>query len=53
MTAIQSLNTSQVILDEDKMEKMVELYGYSFNYVKEQLEGDELNHATTTYFLVD
>jgi len=29
------------------------MYGYEFDYVKDQLESDELNHATTCYFLID
>jgi hypothetical protein len=53
LTAQQSLNTSQVILDEDKIDKICDLYVYQFDYVKEQLENDELNHSTTCYFLID
>ena len=50
---MQSLNTSQVILDEDKIDDIEEKYGYPFDYVKEELLGDQLNHATTTYHLFD
>lgn len=35
MTANASLNTSQVILDEDKIEKVCDMFGYQFEYIKE------------------
>jgi len=42
-----------VILDEEKIEKICEKFSYTYEYVREQLEMDELNHATTCYFLID
>ena len=50
---LQSLNTSQQMVDADRVERMEEQFGYDYNYVIDQLESDTLNHATTTYFLMD
>ena len=50
---LQSLNTSQIMIDEEKIHKMKDLYGYEPEYVYDQLENDELNHATSTYFLMN
>ena len=32
---------------------MQELFGFPIDYVIESLENDELNHASSTYFLLD
>lgn len=50
---IGSLNTSQILIDEENVEKMQHRFGYDPNYVITELNNDELNHATTTYFLID
>lgn len=41
------------MIDEEKIHKMKDLYGYEPEYVYDQLENDELNHATSTYFLMN
>ena len=53
VSAVQSLNNSAVMVDEEKIEKMSEMYGYQYDFVLNHLDNDELNHATTTYFLLD
>ena len=50
---LQSLNTSQEILDDDKIEKLERDFGYPPAYTRQQLMDDKLDHCTTTYFLVD
>ena len=50
---IGSLNTSQIMVNEDNVDKMEKRFGYDPNYVISELNNDELNHATTTYFLID
>ena len=40
LTAMNSLNTSQIILDDDRVDKLVAKYGYTAEYVREQLEND-------------
>ena len=50
---IGSLNTSQIMVDEDNVDKMQQRFGYDPNYIISELNNDELNHATTTYFLID
>ena len=50
---IQSLNNSFREIDDEKIEKMHEEFGYEVEYVTEQLLDDQLNHATTTYHLLD
>ena len=47
------MNTSMHILDEERIEKIESLYGYPQEFMRSQLENDELNHATATYFLID
>ena len=41
------------MVNEDNVEKMENRFGYDPNYVIGELNNDELNHATTTYFLID
>ena len=41
------------MVEPERVEYMEEMFGYRYNYVIEQLENDELNHATTTYFLLE
>lgn len=41
------------MVDADRVERMEEEFGFEYNYVIDQLENDQLNHATTTYFLMD
>jgi len=50
---IGSLNTSQIMVNEDNVEKMEKRFGFDPNYVISELNNDELNHTTTTYFLID
>jgi|TARA_B110000285_G_C15060744_1_gene582234 hypothetical protein len=50
---LQSLNTSQEILDDDKIEQMLHSFRYPPDYTRQQLLDDKLNHCTTTYFLID
>lgn len=50
---LQSLNTSQVMVDHERVDKMQELYGFPPEYVIDKLENDELNHASSCYFLLD
>lgn len=50
---LQSLNTSQVMVDEERVDKMMDRFGYSSEYIIETLENDELNHASATYFLIE
>jgi uncharacterized protein YlxW (UPF0749 family) len=52
-SVLNSLNTSQVAVDEDRIEKMEQHFGYGFDYVVDQIENDQLNHASTCYFLLD
>lgn len=48
----ESLNTSQVIIDEDKVYKMEKEFAYPRDYVIKQIESDALNHCTSTYYLL-
>lgn len=32
---------------------MEDLYGYDYDYIIESVENEELNHATTVYYLID
>lgn len=41
------------MIDEENVDKMQARFGYDPNYVISELNNDELNHATTTYFLID
>ena len=50
---LQSLNTSQEILDDDKIEQMHQSFRYPPEHTRQQLLDDKLNHCTTTYFLMD
>ena len=50
---IHSLNNSQEMIDREKIEKIEEMFGFDQEYLISQIENDELNHATTTYFLID
>ena len=50
---IGSLNTSQIMVNEDNVDKMEKRFGFDPNYVIGELNNDELNHTTTTYFLID
>ena len=48
----ESLNTSQVIIDEDKVHLMEKNFEYSRDYIIKQIESDALNHCTSTYYLL-
>ena len=50
---LQSLNTSQIVIDSEKAQKVEELYGYDLDYIIESVENEELNHCTTVYYLLD
>ena len=52
VSALNSLNNSAVMVDEERIESMGK-FGYRSEYVLECLDNDELNHATTSYFLMD
>ena len=41
------------MIDSERVDKMTAEFGYEFDYVIDNLESDNLNHATTTYFLMD
>ena len=45
-----SMNTDNFILNEEAI-KYVENFGYKKEYIIKSLEGNELNHATATYYL--
>ena len=50
---LASLNTSQILVDEERIEKMWNKFGYKQQYVIDCIENDEMNFATATYFLMD
>jgi hypothetical protein len=50
---LHSLNTSQIVVDSEKAQKLEELYGYDYDYCIESVENEELNHCTTVYYLMD
>jgi hypothetical protein len=41
------------MVDHERVDKMQELYGFPPEYVIDKLENDELNHASSCYFLLD
>jgi hypothetical protein len=41
------------MVDEERVDKMMDRFGYSSEYIIETLENDELNHASATYFLIE
>lgn len=41
------------MVDEEKVDELVKKFGYDYNYLMQELSIDELNHATSTYFLID
>ena len=50
---LQSLNTSQEIPNDDKIEQMLHSFHYPPDYIRQHLLNDNLNHYSTTYFLID
>ena len=50
---LQSLNTSQIVVDTDKAQNIEDMFGYDLDYIIESVENEELNHCTTIYYLID
>lgn len=50
---LQSLNTSQIVIDSEKAQHIEDLFGYDLDYIIESVENEELNHCTTIYYLID